>query len=137
MVEKLKILIFGAEGMLGQALISELKNHQITAPSVDKVDIVNKKVIQREINKNKPDIVINCAALTNVDQCEDHIEDAVKRSRCVPGHDIAGDEGVQAGDRISRGRGGAIQNGVISSGLYPLGDIPPDQCLHRTHRGCG
>ncbi len=62
--------------MLGQALISELKNHQIIAPSVDKVDIVNKKVVQKEINKNKPDVIINCAALTNVDQCEDHIEEA-------------------------------------------------------------
>lgn len=80
----MKILITGANGLLGSNLCliySENKNNTIYATSKEltnipncqnyKFDITNKEDFVL-LEKLKLDIIIHCAALTNVDYCEEH-----------------------------------------------------------------
>lgn len=81
-----KILITGSNGLLGQKLVYKLKNNPnvmciATARGenrlVDKagytyeaLDITNAENVEAIFTKHKPDVVINTAAMTNVDACE-------------------------------------------------------------------
>ncbi|KPM49113.1 SDR family oxidoreductase [Jiulongibacter sediminis] len=81
-----KILITGSNGLLGQKLVELLKNEgksEIIAtargenrlPYTDgytfkKMDITDREEVLSVIKAAKPDVVINTAAMTNVDQCE-------------------------------------------------------------------
>lgn len=83
-----RILITGSNGLLGQKLVSLLKkNHQLLATSTgsniinDKsnysystLDITDKKSVELLFHSFKPEVVINSAAMTNVDGCEDEKE---------------------------------------------------------------
>lgn len=69
----MKVLILGANGMLGYDLIkvfSKNKSYKIFTSSKEDLDITNKKGVQDKITNLKPDIVINAAAYTDVDGCE-------------------------------------------------------------------
>lgn len=82
-----KILITGSNGLLGQKLIYQLigyPNFQVYATSKGEnrtlikkryeyipLDITEKQEIDETFEYVKPDIVINTAAITNVDACED------------------------------------------------------------------
>lgn len=83
----MKILITGAKGQLGNELCSiiskgkseigkipyEYKDCVIIATDVDELDITNTAAVLKFVKENKPDIIFNCAAMTNVDGCEtDH-----------------------------------------------------------------
>jgi dTDP-4-dehydrorhamnose reductase len=70
-----KILIFGANGQLGQELTLEFnKNYLVTPLTKSQCDITNKNQVSEIISKTKPDIVINSSAYTNVDDAEDNFE---------------------------------------------------------------
>lgn len=80
----MKILITGSKGQLGNELkdiinkgyseigkVSEcINNSQVFDFDVDKLDITDLKSVKNVLNTIKPDVVINCAAATNVDGCE-------------------------------------------------------------------
>lgn len=81
-----KILVTGSNGLLGQKLVYRLKDRndiQLIATSkgdnriADKqgyiyhpLDITNKDEIEKVISDYLPDVIINTAAMTNVDACE-------------------------------------------------------------------
>ena len=83
---KKNVLIFGSKGNLGKRVISELKsNRKInilstsrksndTSFNFDIKDENNK--LKKIIEEAKPYAIINCIALTNVDQCEVNKENA-------------------------------------------------------------
>ena len=82
-----KILITGSNGLLGQKLIGlYLKNNDVqliaTARGINRypidegyeyaiMDITSFEQVQEVIKKYKPHCIINTAAMTNVDQCEE------------------------------------------------------------------
>jgi len=80
----MKILITGSNGMLATQVITDLnrgytelgeipaalKGAQLLLADVDTLDITDKAAVEAFMAENKPDIVINCAAYTNVDGCE-------------------------------------------------------------------
>ena len=73
----MKILITGSNGMLGHDLIEVLKdNHELILTTSKTLDITDKNHVIEFIGENKPDIVINSAAYTNVDGCEENQETA-------------------------------------------------------------
>lgn len=86
----MRVGITGASGMLGTALIVHLsKSHEIFATSRTKgiegkniewdcFNLTNTSLLNKWLNKIKPDIVIHCAAIVNVDQCEDEPKLATK-----------------------------------------------------------
>lgn len=83
-----KILITGANGLLGQALIDVLKDkyvvtptgvedtsaHQLPEIEYTSLDITNFEQCKDYINQFAPDIIVNAASYTQVDACEDHKE---------------------------------------------------------------
>lgn len=66
----MKILLLGAKGMLGQDLRGALAEHKLFAFDINDFDITNKEEVRNWIIKIKPNIVINSAAYTDVDECE-------------------------------------------------------------------
>lgn len=66
---KNKILITGANGQLGCELSKLLKNAVLT--DVDTLDITNLEAVQKFAKENEIEVIINCAAYTNVDAAED------------------------------------------------------------------
>lgn len=94
----MKILITGSNGQLGNELQSILKsgssqigkisdaykNCEIFAVDVDVLDITSYEAVDGFFNEKKPDIVINCAAMTNVDGCEKGLELAMSVNALGP-----------------------------------------------------
>lgn len=76
MVTRMKILITGADGQVGQALLAHTT--QATGLSRQQCDIGQVDQISQSIDTLQPDIVINCAAYTAVDQAEQQPELADK-----------------------------------------------------------
>ena len=63
--------------MLGHDLIDVLKdNHELILTTSKTLDITDKSHVIEFISENRPDIVINSAAYTNVDGCEENQETA-------------------------------------------------------------
>ena len=83
-----RILITGSNGLLGQKLIKALQaSHKVLATSkgpcrvhdkkgfeYKELDVTSEFAVKQIINDFRPDAVINTAAMTNVDACEDQQE---------------------------------------------------------------
>ena len=90
----MKVLLTGSNGLLGQKLVKLFaSNEEVTllATSVGKnrisntngysyksLDITNKTEVENCIQEFQPDVVINTAAMTNVDACENDKENCWK-----------------------------------------------------------
>src|SRR6266542_2018358 len=74
----MKILITGGAGMLGRdvALAARAVNHEPIALGHDERDIVDREGVERSVIDNNPRAVINCAAWTDVDGAESHLDEA-------------------------------------------------------------
>ena len=70
--KQMKWLIAGANGQLGRSLQQTLESNSIenTAYTREEMDISDYTQVQDAVNRIKPDIVVNAAAYTNVDQAE-------------------------------------------------------------------
>jgi dTDP-4-dehydrorhamnose reductase len=68
-----RVLVFGAAGMLGRALIKLLRRggFDVTGLSRNQCDITRVDSVVDRLRDFKPNILINCAAYTEVDRCED------------------------------------------------------------------
>ena len=67
----MKILITGANGQLGRELAKQYKEKKEIKLILTKrsdLDISNINEVYKFVNENKPDVIINCAALTAVDR---------------------------------------------------------------------
>lgn len=73
-----KVLVTGANGMLGQDLCPMLEDcgYEVIETDIDNLDITNEIQTMSVISEIKPDFVIHCAAYTNVDNAEDDIKTA-------------------------------------------------------------
>lgn len=77
----MKLLVTGSKGQLGIELFRQLGNnrdYQIIATDIHNLDITNQKQVFELINLRKPDAIINCAAFTNVDGCEENGNEAFR-----------------------------------------------------------
>lgn len=87
----MKILVTGANGLLGQKLVSlivERNEHELIATGRGEnrntlyqekytyaaLDVADEASVQEVFDKYQPQVVIHTAAMTNVDQCEDEQE---------------------------------------------------------------
>jgi dTDP-4-dehydrorhamnose reductase len=80
----MRILVTGANGLLGQKLVELIstKNNYLIATAKSKLvndlpcgeyhslDITNRSEVEKVVRTSKPDVIINTAAMTQVDQCE-------------------------------------------------------------------
>lgn len=68
----MKILITGANGLVGRALVKECsgRGDDVLAYDHKALDIGDPRAVETIIGEQRPDAVINCAAWTDVDGCE-------------------------------------------------------------------
>jgi dTDP-4-dehydrorhamnose reductase len=68
----MKMLVTGSAGMLAKDLIPLLFNrgYEVLAPPEEKLDITNLRVVKDAVHELAPELIINCAAYTNVDEAE-------------------------------------------------------------------
>ena len=71
-------LITGAGGQLGKEWVNYLQENSIAYEAFDsaEMDITDVETVHKQITDFNPDVIINCAAYTNVDQAEDEVEKA-------------------------------------------------------------
>jgi dTDP-4-dehydrorhamnose reductase len=73
----MRILIAGARGMLGTDLLEELGTvHQVTGLGHGDLDITDAERCRARVFEVHPEIVINAAAMTDVDGCESREQEA-------------------------------------------------------------
>ena len=75
-----KIWITGAEGHIGTALIDLLEGveYQLLPTDINEVDITKIDEVSQFVHVNRPDVVINCAGLTDVQECENNVDEAYR-----------------------------------------------------------
>lgn len=76
----MKVLVTGAKGMLGQDLcpILEDNGYEVIETDIHNLDITDLEACKNFLEKEKPDVVIHCAAYTNVDKAEEDLATATK-----------------------------------------------------------
>ena len=79
-MSKAKVWIAGAKGQLGSAVREMLEQggaHELLTTDRD-VDITDLERVCAYTDGNAPDVIINCAGLTDLAVCERHVEDAYR-----------------------------------------------------------
>lgn len=66
----MKILITGGKGMLGRTLQKELAEHELIVADLPDWDITDDTGFVEKVGAARPDLIIHCAAMTKVDDCE-------------------------------------------------------------------
>lgn len=68
-----KILVLGANGQLGKEVVrifSDTSKYDVCAPEEKNANVTFLPVLQKIAKNFSPDVIVNCAACTNVDKCE-------------------------------------------------------------------
>ncbi|MGA9398660.1 MAG: SDR family oxidoreductase [Anaerolineaceae bacterium] len=92
-----KVLITGASGLLGinLALTAQTLGYEVAGVTLERgihgtpfelqrMDLTKPGMIQELIRDNRPDVIINCVALTDVDRCECIPEEANQVNAILP-----------------------------------------------------
>jgi dTDP-4-dehydrorhamnose reductase len=70
--QSLRILVAGAHGMLGRdfTIAARERGHDVVGLAHNALDITDQGSVDRAISLHRPDVVVNCAAFTDVDGAE-------------------------------------------------------------------
>ncbi|HNQ21724.1 MAG TPA: dTDP-4-dehydrorhamnose reductase [Phycisphaerae bacterium] len=83
------VLVTGAAGMLGRALLAALASRggaaRVTPVDIDDFDLADAAAVVAALDRHRPDVVFNCAAFTAVDECETRREYAEQVNGEAPG----------------------------------------------------
>jgi len=74
----MKTLIIGAKGMLGYELAKAFISDKPFLWDLDEIDITDREQVDEKIGSLAPELIINVAAYTNVDACEENEELATR-----------------------------------------------------------
>ena len=80
----MKILITGTNGQVGHALMQQLNDHELVGLTRQDCDLTEPDQIRQAIDQHQPDLIINPAAYTKVDQAEDEPELVFQINRDAP-----------------------------------------------------
>ena len=75
----MRILVTGANGQLGRTIVDVFApGHDVTGTTVEELDIRDRAAVARACAAVAPDVIVNCAAYTDVDGSEEHPVDALE-----------------------------------------------------------
>lgn len=77
------VLILGAKGMLGQALVrcyGEDEGYRVIGWDIEDIDVTDFPEAERKIREVAPAVILNAIAYNAVDQCEEHDDEYRKAS---------------------------------------------------------
>ncbi|MBI3738096.1 MAG: SDR family oxidoreductase [Chloroflexi bacterium] len=128
-----RILITGASGLLGLNLaLNAGQSHDVvgvdrnTLASVPfqviKADLLDPQAVGRVLNESKPEAVIHCAALANVDACESD-PDLARRMNAELPYELA-DTCLRRKIRLVHISTDAVFDGQLENGSYAESDRP-------------
>ncbi len=84
---KKKVLISGVNGQLGQKVKQALLHREdvnVIGVDLDEMDIVSRRQVESMLQEIRPDVLVNCAAYTGVDDAENEKEMALKVNQKGP-----------------------------------------------------
>jgi len=74
-----RVLVTGAQGMLGMDVVREFEgDFDVSGLSRAQLDITDRRAVRETVQALRPHVVVNCAAFTNVDECEARPDPAFK-----------------------------------------------------------
>ena len=84
----MKIFLTGANGQLGRELQKRLTGTDFMATDLPEMDITDVETVSAMIGDYKPDVVIHCAAYTQVDAAEEKMDlawriNAIGAQKCL------------------------------------------------------
>jgi dTDP-4-dehydrorhamnose reductase len=84
----MKLLVTGAAGMLGRDVMLAAGNagHQVIGFGHAELDVADKTAVDTKVEAERPDVVINCAAWTDVDGAEESEAEATRINGAAAGH---------------------------------------------------
>lgn len=133
----MKILITGGKGMLGRTLQKELADHEIVVADLPEWDITNDAAFTEAVVKEAPQVIIHCAAMTKVDDCETKRELAFKLNE-------EGTRNVALAAKMAGARLIAISTDYVFSGEPPKEpwawsetDIPRPRTVYGASKAVG
>jgi dTDP-4-dehydrorhamnose reductase len=65
----MRVLITGAKGQLGRALLEQFKHSAVLPADLPECDVTDRACVTQTVAAFKPDLVIHAAAMTDVDGC--------------------------------------------------------------------
>lgn len=94
----MRTLVFGGEGMLGQAVSRHWRSHGVSVLALGRrqADITDAGAVSEWAGRFAPDVIVNCAAFTRVDDCEEQEERATAINGLAVSNlaDAAGEHGA-------------------------------------------
>jgi dTDP-4-dehydrorhamnose reductase len=95
----MKVLVTGAGGMLGRDVVLAAGNagHDVVGFGHTELDVTDAVTLSAKFELERPDVVINCAAWTDVDGAEEAEEEATAVNGVAAGHVAAAAAAVGAG----------------------------------------
>jgi dTDP-4-dehydrorhamnose reductase len=116
--------------MLGRTLQKELSGHEITVADLPEWDITDDIAFSRKLSAAAPDLVVHCAAMTNVDGCESDREKAFLLNE-------TGSRNVALACKMNSARLIAVSTDYVFSGEPPQepwawgeGDLPRPRTVY-------
>ncbi|MCL2031571.1 MAG: dTDP-4-dehydrorhamnose reductase [Oscillospiraceae bacterium] len=92
----MKLLITGADGQLGRELARLADTADILLTDAAELDITDRQAVEAFVGGARPDVILNCAAMTDVDACETKPEDALRVNALGPRNLAMAAEGADA-----------------------------------------
>lgn len=72
----MRVLLTGASGMLGMDLQTAFQDVDLISLTREELDVADDVAVQHRVNTLRPDLIVNAAAFTKVDDCETQIDSA-------------------------------------------------------------
>ena len=94
----MKVVVVGSGGRLGGALVRILgAGHEVVGVNRQDLDLSSREEIQNVVGALDFDLLLTPGALTKVDYCEDHVDEAMAVNAVAPGlmAEIAKDKGAR------------------------------------------
>ena len=80
----MRILMTGSKGQLGHALLDIFSDHEVLAYDIDEWDVTQLDATKKMVERERPKVVINAAAYTQVDKAESEVEGAYRVNALGP-----------------------------------------------------
>src|SRR5690349_597743 len=114
----MRALILGASGQVGSALQAcPPAGLRIVAHDAEKTNICDSDAVARSIRDERPDVVLNCAAFTKVDDAERQQDDAFAANAVAPG--VIADVASSIGARVLHISTDYVFDGTASTPYSP------------------
>jgi dTDP-4-dehydrorhamnose reductase len=79
-----KILLAGAAGQLGRALVDALESHELDPLGSKQLDVTDLPAVRATLSARRPELVVNCSGWTDVDGAEAEPEAAFRLNALGP-----------------------------------------------------